>query len=436
MIFLYAFILERMVFNLKMRILWTINTIYPSVEKKLGAVSKHSISWVDAMANELKDNVNIELAIFAPGFNRCAFKKKIDGITFYISKSEDDMKYDYINVIEDFHPDLIHAYGTEAKHNYYIIKKYSRDIPIIISLQGIIFAYINHYYGGMSFREILSTYGILDMLLFRGMMKGKRLWEKQIVNEIFMFKNVNFVEGRSDWDKAVAFSINPKLKYYFLPRMIRKEFYEHNWNYKNIEVHSLFANQGSVPHKGTHYLIKALALVKPRYPDIMLYISGDNPIKKSKRHGKLRGYSKFVSDLIHKFDLTKNIKYTGRLSAHEMAERLQAANICIVPSAIENAANAIAEAMVVGTPIIASYVGGTPEMLEEGKLGYLYPYDEAEMLAARIDSVFSNIREAAEKSKAGKMVARERHNSDKLVKGQIDMYEQVLEEFHAHPVKS
>ena len=132
-----------------MRVLWTVNSFPPLIAKKFGYPSGHAISWVEAMSKRLKEVPNITLAIAtSKGRLTSPERKNIDGICYYAVpryiKDEDSWK----QIIHEFKPDIIHAYGTELKHNL-VVEEVAGDIPVIISLQGILSEYQNHYYAGI-----------------------------------------------------------------------------------------------------------------------------------------------------------------------------------------------------------------------------------------------------------------------------------------------
>ena len=58
-------------------------------------------------------------------------------------------------------------------------------------------------------------------------------------------------------------------------------------------------------------------------------------------------------------------------------------------SSIENSSNSVHEAVLVGCPVVASYVGGTDSFLSVGKNGYLYQHDAEYMLAYYIQKIFA-----------------------------------------------
>ena len=112
-----------------------------------------------------------------------------------------------------------------------------------------------------------------------------------------------------------------------------------------------------------------------------------------------------------------------------MAQKLAQMQVCVVPSVIENAPNSLAEAMIIGTPCVASYVGGNADMIDNGLGGYLYRATESPMLAERISNVFENSQDAFEKANYAKKTARKRHDPLTLEKTIINIYEDVVRDF-------
>ncbi len=414
-----------------MKVLWTVNTVPPCVAKKLKITSSHAISWVEAMSDYLSKEDDIELAIVSPGKVKKLFTTKIDNINYYIIP-KDCQRIDYWKLIfNDFTPDIIHAYGTEKKHNVLLIEKYGDKIPIVISLQGIISEYIKYYYAGISMKDIWKNTTLGDIILRNGIIGGKMQFKKQIKYERRILRGINYVEGRSDWDEAISKSINPNLKYYYCPRMIRAPFYEKIWNKNSMEKYTILVHQGNYPIKGLHFMIDAMNILRYKYPNVKLYISGNNCFELNTIKEKIlkKGYIKYLWKKIKKYKLEENIKFTGYLDSEEMAKLLTNVNVCVIPSAIENAPNALAEAMIVGTPIVASYVGGNAYMLNNGEGGLLYCYDEPQMLAKRIDEVFKQ-QEISEKiSNNAYKISRERHNPKKLVNQIKKIYVKIIQDF-------
>ncbi len=413
-----------------MKILWSVNTILPDVAKAFDLRHGHAISWVDAMRTALSQrHPEVSLAIVCNGDAqvKTLVKKQYEGVLYYIMPADGKYRRYWTQILEEFSPDVIHAYGTEKRHNIPLIEDYADKIPMIISLQGLLSEYQKHYYAFIPKREILLNYTLRDFLR-GGIVAGKRAFVKQSKYEKQMLRGVKAVEGRSDWDKAVSTEINPALTYYHCPRMIRQPFFDYEWDETQLEPHSLFVHQGNYPIKGLHFMLDALSIVSRQYPDVKLYISGGNILHGSKlREG---GYTRYIRKKIRDLELENRIVFTGYLNADALAERLSRTHVCVIPSAIENAPNSLAEAMIVGTPCVASHVGGNAEMLDYGRLGLLYTYYEPQLLAARIERLFSDPVLAKEFSTKAREFARHRHEPATLEKTLIDIYTRVIKSFN------
>jgi glycosyltransferase involved in cell wall biosynthesis len=83
----------------------------------------------------------------------------------------------------------------------------------------------------------------------------------------------------------------------------------------------------------------------------------------------------------------------GSLNEEQMCQRYLRSNVFVCPSAIENSPNSLGEAQLLGVPCIASYVGGSMDMME-GCEKNLYRFEEVEVLAQKVCRVFSERREA------------------------------------------
>ena len=413
-----------------MRVFWTTNTFNPEVSKLFQMSSPHAVSWIEAMSERLAALPDVELAIACPCKNQTFSKKKYNGITYYLVPRHSSEQWK--NAVEDFGADIIHAYGTEKEHNLYLIKGV-QDRPIVVSLQGLVSEYQRHYYGGIDFSDIIRYTPLRDIVRASGFISGRRDYIKRSKDEIEILNNVAYVEGRSTWDRVMAISINSNLHYYYCPRMLRRAFYNaEKWNYETVNKHTIFVPQGVYPIKGLHFAIEGLHYVKKYYPDAKIVATGINMFETHTRIKRIlydNGYKRYINDLAEKLDLVDSIEFIGTKDAQGIAQTLARSHVALVSSSIENAPNSIAEAMIIGTPCIASFVGGNMDMLEHGNEGFLYCYNEPKMLAEYICQIFSS-KDLAEKfSKNAINKANERHDPKKLLLTIMGIYEDILKDY-------
>ena len=409
-----------------MNILWTTNVIMPEVAKRLGIGSKHPVSWIEAMSQRLAKRNDVNLAIVSRAPISKIEDSDLDGIK-YILLPSDCNKVDYWDeVFSKFKPDVIHVYGTESDQSYQLLKNHS-EMPIIVSLQGILTEYQRHYYAGVDFHEMLRFTTLRDLLKKQGFFAGKRDFIRRSNKERELLRMAKNVEGRSTWDRVSAQNINPALRYFYCPRMIRSPFYAGGWEIKNVERHTIFVHQGNYPIKGLHYVIPALAKLKKQYSDVKLYISGQDLYKPTAKYTDILpyGYSKYLQYLIEKYKVRENLVFTGQLNAEQLAAYLKRMNVVVLPSSIENAPNSIVESQLVGVPVVATFVGGNMEMVHHEEDGYLYCYNEPNMLAEYISRIFEDERLAKEFSEKARSKVLDKHNPEKLVHTLLDIYSKI-----------
>ena len=96
-----------------------------------------------------------------------------------------------------------------------------------------------------------------------------------------------------------------------------------------------------------------------------------------------------------------------------------------MPSAIENSSNSLCEAQILGVPVVASYCGGTPSMLTDQQTGYLYRYEEYEMLAHIVIRLFSK-NDLSDLASREQILAADRHDRTKNAKELAAIYRTLI----------
>ena len=196
---------------------------------------------------------------------------------------------------------------------------------------------------------------------------------------------------RTQWDYAHTNSINPSVSYHHCGEILRDGFYNSpKWDGAKAKKYLIFCSQGSVPIKGLHQVLRAISLLSREFPEIHIRVAGQDITKTGRIYGrnKLPGYGKILRSIMKRHNLDDRIKFLGMLNEEEMLREYLRASVFICPSSIENSPNSIGEAQILGVPTIASFVGGSPDMVVSGQSGLLYRFEEVEMLAEYIRQVF------------------------------------------------
>lgn len=325
----------------------------------------------------------------------------------------------------EFAPDVIHVHGTEFTHGLAYVRACGTE-NVCVSIQGLKSACSYYYYYGLTVWDILRNITIRD--IFKGtLLHEKKKFKNTGRYEIEIISKVNHIIGRTFWDKARIWAINPNAIYHVCNETLRSEFYEgRKWNYEKCTKHTIFCSQASYPIKGLHQLLKAMPIIKRHYPDAIIRIAGTNITKDSGIKGikHFSGYGKILMKLISKYHLNDSVYFLGKLNAEEMRSEYLNCNVFVSPSSIENSPNSVGEAQILGTPVVASFVGGTFDMMR-GAEDNLYRFEEIEMLAYCICKVFNN------KENEYPMIdtALIRHDPDKNLSDLLKVYKSITTQF-------
>lgn len=417
-----------------MKILWVTNAPIGK-HCEMTKASTYGGGWMTSALEKLTEDCSLELCIVTTGPLKERAIIRESNIEYVMLPGGYPLQYDHKKknnseewkqLVARFKPDLIHIHGTEFAHGLALMRACPNN-KYVISIQGLCSVYERYYYAGIDISLILRNITIRDV--FRGdtIIQARRKFQKRGVLEREYIKRTRHVIGRTSWDFVHTNAINNKVHYHFCNESYRSVFYNKKWDIKKIKRNSIFISQAIYPIKGMHFVIKAVNILKMEFNDIQLYIAGHNITKSNSLITKLRisGYAKYLRHLIKRYSLNKYVNFTESLSAEQMVLYYQNSHVFICPSSIENSPNSLGEAQMIGTPCIASYVGGIPDMVKHGESGLLYPFEEHEMLAYHISNIFNNDRLAMRLSDGGKKTASERNNREINKNRLIEIYREI-----------
>lgn len=418
-----------------MKILWIVNTIFPYPASKIGQDKCCFGGWLNGLANRLKDNKEVELAI-ATVYNGKEIKKYDDGnIVYYLIPGAPAIKYsfkmeEYWKIINDeFKPELVHIHGTEYAHGLAFIKA-CPNVKTVTSIQGLVSVYERVYLGNIPESTVRKNITFRDFIKMDNLLQQKKQFAKRGKLEMELIKRSDAIIGRTDWDYANTKAINPEESYFVGNETLRAGFYGKEWNLENIEKHSIFTSQASYPIKGLHFLLQSIYILKQKYPDVKLYVAGNNIADTSSIDKKIKisGYGRIINKKIKELGLENNVVFTGILSEEKMIEQYLKSNVFVLPSAIENSSNSLGEAMLLGMPCVATNTGGTMDILEHKKEGFLYPYTEPAMCADYISRYFEDNKLCTECGRQAREKALSRHNAENNVNQIIEIYKKMIKD--------
>lgn len=398
-----------------MRILWVVNTIFPSLSLSLGLQPPMSGSWMYGLAEKISEQNDIKLTVVTVYNGKEILEKRIDGIDYILIPMKNKKMWG--GIFDQVKPQLVHIHGSEFSYGLDLMEQRPEG-KYVLSIQGLVSVCADYYLAGLSIKDVIKNITLRDLLKNDNLFQARNKFKKRGGTEKKYFSKVDAIIGRTDWDRAHTWAFNQNLPYYHCDEMLRKEFYtDEKWSYENCEKNSIFISAANYPLKGFHQVLKAANLVKKTCPDLRIYVAGhkvcgDGTLKSEL---KLSGYGLYIKKLIRKYKLEQNVVFLGVLTAEQMKERYLKSHIFICPSSIENSPNSVAEAQILGVPVLASHVGGISSLVKHQETGFLYEYGDYTILANYISQILLNKINIAILSECERNIAKERHNKDIIV---------------------
>jgi N-acetyl-alpha-D-glucosaminyl L-malate synthase BshA len=165
------------------------------------------------------------------------------------------------------------------------------------------------------------------------------------------------------------------------------------------------------PVKRVEDVVRIFAYVRESM-DARLVLVGDGP-----------DYSR-TRELVEKLKLADFVRYVGVVD--DVAPLLKAADVLLLPSETESFGLVALEAMASGVPVVASSVGGLPEVVEHGVTGYLAPVGDVEAMAGYCLKILGNAGVSGSFSKAGRLRAAGCFDYRKIIPQYESIYERLL----------
>ena len=135
-----------------------------------------------------------------------------------------------------------------------------------------------------------------------------------------------------------------------------------------------------IPRKGVHHLLAAFARCCASRHDVELRIIGA-PINAD--------YASSLRQQTKRLGIAERVHFLGELSQTELATHFARARCSVLPSSSEGLGRVLIESQLTGTPVIATRVGGIPEVVREGETGYLVPPEDPTALAGALERMLA-----------------------------------------------
>lgn len=162
--------------------------------------------------------------------------------------------------------------------------------------------------------------------------------------------------------------------------------------------------------KGADFLLSAIPQVLAKYPHAQFAFAGR------------------VADELKAMEVAQppNVQFLGVLPRQELVHWYQRASLLVLPTLWDNSPNVIYEAMACATPVVASRVGGIPELVDDGITGLLVPPRDPEALAGAIIDLLGDSARREQMGQCGREKAVALYSVDRIAVQTLRSYERAL----------
>ncbi len=374
------------------------------------------------------DRVRLAVAYMADGAHESKLTQR--GIVYYAVDADlrvgisdeawERARAELLRIIEVFRPDLIQCFGAEWP--YGAIAE-AVEIPVVIHMMGFLDVYF------LSIQMASGAGSPESGKESRLKAAVKRLFPREAPRESaedrcrrmerrVMSANRYFF-GRTEWDRNIVRYYAPGSRYFSVQEAVKPCIYEAagQWAYHGGEKLRLFSLSSADDRKGNEIILRTAEILKN-----LLHLEVE---------WKVAGHRDFFPRFEQRTGIRcedVGVQLLGMIGSREIIEELKAADLFIHPSIMDNSPHAICEAQLVGCPVIASNVGGVPDLVEDGETGFLYPYNEPHTLAFLIANLYKEGARLTGISRNEVRTARARHDPETIAETMLRAYETILEE--------
>lgn len=389
----------------KIKVAWICSfpEFYLTEQLRLSNIKKiHPLSWVRVLSLEIVKYNIIDLHIISVStlINK-DYVINDNGITYHFIKTNKIVRFftfyyfdkiKIVSVLKRLHPDVVHAHGTEDVNSVAALK-YSRNS--IISVQGIIECIKNRYPNKLSVD--FFRYTVLAFL------------------ENLTLKKAKYFIAKSEFSRTFLSNKNPSSKVFLIHNPVSESYFKVKRK-ASSKLKILFVGN-LIPMKGIEDLLVSMSILIDEYPDILLKVIGA---------GKNKYVNEFILPKIRELSINNNIELLGFKNSDEIAQELSDCTMLVLPSYFENSPNCLAEAAVVGVPIIATNVGGIPNFILHRNTGLLYEVGDIKGLVDNIKLIIVNKNLGNEVSINAQNIARAKFSTKSQALKVIDLYKELL----------
>jgi len=256
---------------------------------------------------------------------------------------------------------------------------------------------------------IIEIHGDWERGPFLSKKRRFKFFQKKVVPILarFSLKSADKIRAISSFTKKEAIKLSGIKPYFVFPTFtdINAFLEEKETVFENF---ILFVG-GLEKVKGVKYLIKAFSKVKQEFPQFKLVIIGKGSEKEN------------LESEIRSLNIEDKVKFKGRLSLEETKNIMKNCYCLVLPSLSEGLGRVLMESMALGKPVVASRVGGIPDLIKDNENGFLFEKGNSNELAEKLRILLNNRNLTIKMGQKGREFVRVNFSNEKYIKSYISM---------------
>lgn len=416
-----------------MKVLWFTNVQMPAVCRRLALPVPIAGGWMESLRFALANQDSLKLAMAAAG--PTPFEPFEDeGVRYFhvqapptrsgfgglsdrwLGKSADSQIIaNAAAVSQSFRPDLIHVHGSERAFG---LLSEMLEVPLVISVQGLLVVCSRFCLTGIPRKELVHDVISIHFAKGRGLVHTWRGTRGAAERELKILRSCHYFAGRTAWDRDIVRVVNPESRYYHVDEVLRSPFYDREWVPRADGPFTVYATGGTAPWKGLVSLLDGVALLRQS-------VRRETRLRVA---GALQETDMWpvIQRRVNMLGLSNVVEWLGPLAPEAIASELQSASVYVQPSVVENSSNALAEAMAMGAPCVATSGGGTPSMISDGVDGLLCAPNDIYGLAGKMAAIEADAVMAANLGRNARIRAQQRHDPNAIAAATLNMYQDIV----------
>ena len=380
--------------------------------------------WISSLAATLSSRTDVKLAIAHPvrsnagggdaeedcilriplpkpnvGFGRL-------GRFFALEKQDQVLLETARKAVLKFHPDVVQVFGLESVFG---LLAGNGDAPLVLHLQGLLGPCVNAW--------VPPGYRMWDYVIAKGLnpmhialrLRSLAFNQHMAKRERRILKQLQFVLGRTEWDRQYCSLYAPQARYFQCGEILRPEFYEKG-SWLPPSSMSLVSILSTPLYKGHDMILKTARILQESGCEPFEWsVFGVGDLRFAERKTGIR-----ASDV--------NVRAKGIATAAQLRNALLSCSAYVHPSYIDNSPNSVCEAQILGVPVVATNVGGVSSLFSPEQSSRLVPANDPFSMAFRIREALASPALFI----ADRAACRARHDPSAVCERLMEIYRDIL----------